>query len=112
MSVRKNLIERARLLAAQQEKKAARLECEARECEDVTPKKLTAAKIAGAAHDRLLDFSPRLGGDFICPECFILRGVDSVLKPNIDRFVETGDDTFDEFRCRECGYKITVSDWV
>ena len=112
MSIDNKLKKRARDLAAQQKKEVSRLEHEAEEAQAIAIQQAAAAQTARAAHERFIQFSPRLGAYRRCPDCFVLRGVDSVLKPNIDRFVETGDDTFDEFRCRECGYKITVSDWV
>ena len=102
---------RARDLAAQQEKKKARLDREALDLHTQSTKKTEESKIAGAAYQRLLKFRPRLGDDLRCPDCFIIRGAVSVLEASIDRFVATGDDTFDEFRCRECGYVLTVSGW-
>ena len=61
MGIAKELLKRARLLEARQEKKAARLEREAEKCEEIAPEKLAAAKVARTAHKRLLQFSPYLG---------------------------------------------------
>lgn len=122
MSIRKQLLERARLLEARQDQKATRLEREAAEetarTEDADEKerlkrkevaleKLTSSKEARAAQKRLLDFSPHLWKEWRCPDC-VAAGVDSTLTPDIRRFAETGDDSFDVFRCSACGYEISV----
>ena len=111
MSIDNELEKRARLLAAQQEKKKASLDREALDLQAQSAKKTEESKIAGAAHERLLDFSPRLGGDVICPDCHILRKTVARLEASRARFIATGDGTFNELRCPECGYKLTVSGW-
>ena len=113
MSIDKELMDRAHLLAAQKDKEKARLDEEALDLKAKSAKKTERSKIAGTAHERLIQFRQRFGGEVrYCPECFVLRGVASVLEASRAKFIATGDDTLDEFRCRECGYKITVSDWV
>ena len=85
----------------------ARLKREAEECEEIAPEKRATAKVARTAHERLLKFSPYLGAEWRCPDCFAI-GIESTLRPNIRRFVETGDGALDVFRSSACGYKVFV----
>ena len=113
MGIAKELLKRARLLEAQQEKKASRLEreaeTEAEGCEDVASEKLSAAKEARSAQERALQFNPRLGRELICTDCAVLRDTVSPLKPSDRTFVATGDDSLDVFRCSSCGFEISIS---
>ena len=108
MGIREELRKRARFLEAQQEKKAARLEREAAESQEIDPEKIKEAKAARLAHERLRQFSPYLGVDLRCPRC-CANGTESDLRPSIDRFAETGDDSLDVFRCSSCGFEISIS---
>lgn len=101
MSVRKKLMERARLLAA-------RLEREADKLQEIAPEKIREAKAAHLVQQRLLQFSPNFGPDWSCPDCFILRDTVSPLKASDHGFVETGADNLDVFRCSSCGFEISV----
>lgn len=48
------------------------------------------------AAQRGLNFSPMLGSDFACPECWTTRGLRAVLVP------QSSDTSDDLFKCREC----------
>ncbi len=109
MSIRKQLLERARLLGARQGHKATRLEREAEEkgleSEEVKLEKLSIAKEARAAEERALQFNPRFGREFICSDCAVIRETVSYL------IAVEGDDTVDKFRYSTCGAEFAISSW-
>ncbi len=97
------------LICHRRSQKKARLDRGALDLQAESAKKAEESKVAGAAQERLSQFRRHLGADArYCPECFILRGNVSVLEARSDRFVATGDRTFDEYGCQTCGYKLSV----
>ena len=52
----------------------------------------------GFPHERARDFIPSLGGDYLCPACWVHSQRQSRLRP-----VDNPDSQDDIFTCRECG---------
>jgi hypothetical protein len=55
---------------------------------------------ARLARQRSINFSPFLGGEFQCPECWVRREMKSVMKPF--------DSQKDMFHCKHCGLEIAM----
>ncbi len=60
-------------------------------------------KAARLSPERVFNFQPQIGGDFQCPRCWIQNETKAVLAP-----IGGGTKTEDFFRCRTCGFEISL----
>ena len=55
------------------------------------------------ARQRSRDFSPALGSDFRCPECWVRRGIETTLIPR------DSPDEIDIYVCKTCSFEFSFS---
>ena len=61
-------------------------------------------KVARLSAERALNFQPQIGPYFQCPRCWVEDEKRSGLAP-----ISGGERNEDFFRCRACGYELTIS---
>ena len=97
MSIASELHARACELVDQRSKDIAKFERELSEIEHRKVAIESQLKFALLAVERLRKFSPTLGPNYQCPDCFIKDETRSALRPI------PGSATHDLFRCETCG---------
>ncbi len=102
MSTNEHIQQAAIQIANDINRNASALELDLREIEDRKAEieaKLHSAKLS---LKRLSNFHSEDGGDFQCPRCWISNEARSSLTPIL------GTDSEDIFKCKVCGYQISI----
>lgn len=97
-----HLAEIAKELGLEAQARHRQAHAELLQLEAIISQKRTAAEAASMAHKRSLNFSPALGRELLCPDCWVNRGNQSALRP-----IPGTDDT-DIMKCSVCHEKYPI----
>lgn len=93
---------RAQKAADDSRKECLRLHQKIKDLEKEKAEAEAALQLARSAIQRFDNFNPNIGGDLLCPDCWIYRDISSILIP-----IPSETDA-DLFRCKTCHMEISV----
>ena len=104
MSTEKDLVDAATVIARELRARAEALVPEHKRVAAEAARLEAEMKAAGGATDRLMRFTPVLGGSPQCPRCFVADGKQSRLTP-----IPGAGPGNDRLKCSVCGNEFSVS---
>jgi hypothetical protein len=103
MSIERQIQDQAGEIASDYQQRIDKLE---RELRDLEARKLAveeALRTASIIPKRLARFKPKIGTEHQCPRCWLEQEARSTLEP-----IGGGTRHEDDFRCRSCGFQLTI----
>jgi len=102
MDIASSVRHAANELAQAAQHRAASLKREIVALEEQLAEKNAALQFSHEAHDRLLNFQPKIGSDYQCPRCWIEDDMRAAL-----RAIPADANDKDRLACERCGNQLT-----
>jgi hypothetical protein len=102
MTAAKMLYDAASLIASELQRETPALEAELVKMEARKSQIIAEIQAAKFASQRLASFRLTVNGDFLCAQCWMFDGVETLLKPI------GSDDETDRYRCRKCYFELPI----
>ena len=103
MSIERQIQDQAADIAAEHQQRVDKLERELRELEARKLQVEEALRTARIIPKRLARFQVKVGTDHQCPRCWLQQEARSTLEP-----IGGGTRHEEYFRCRSCGFQLTI----